>query len=266
MELREVNFETLQSVRKKCITFAKDGNTVVKPYKTLYNLEQITNNPAHKNLYIEVVHGKESWEEDSYCVFEDFGEICNKVGWVPRYYTFEKFVEQLKQYSYLGKEGFFKRLKEAEDNGCYINKLDIELCFILGKTDLAKHYMEYRDELIAEREEKERIRQAKVDARKREEEQKYLAEIENALLNAEDAIKTKTTFFNDKIDGNTIVLRLLKKYNVNVPIKTQGWINKALARVFYRDGKISYSYFKTSKDSTVFYGYLKELENKILAA
>lgn len=39
MELNEINFEALQPVRKKCITFAKDGNTVVKPYKTLYNFE-----------------------------------------------------------------------------------------------------------------------------------------------------------------------------------------------------------------------------------
>lgn len=266
MELREVNFETLQSVRKKCITFAKDGNTVVKPYKTLYNLEQITNNPAHKNLYIEVVHGKESWEEDSYCMFEDLGGICNKVGWIHKWYTLEKITEQLEKYPYFGKDGLLKQLKEAEENGWYINKVDIEICFILGEVELAKHYVEYREKKISERDEKIKVEQAKQEAKEREEKERHLAEIENALLNAENAIKTKTTFFNDKIDGNTIVLCLLKKYGVNVPIKTQGWINKALARVFYRDGKISYSYFKTSKDSAVFYGYLKELENKILAA
>ena len=97
-------------------------------------------------------------------------------------------------------------------------------------------------------------------------EQEYLAKIEKVLLDAEDAIKTKTTFVNNKIDDTTIVLRLFKKYGINVPIKTQGWINKALARIFYKDGEISYSYLKTSNDSTVFYEYLKELENKILAA
>ena len=66
MELKNVNFESLETVRRKCITFAKDGNTIVKPYKTLYNVEQITGKAEHKTLYFEVVEGKETWEEASY--------------------------------------------------------------------------------------------------------------------------------------------------------------------------------------------------------
>ena len=74
MELREVNFEALQPVRKKCITFAKSGK-VVKPYKTLYNLEQITNNPTHKNLYIEVKELKGLSKGTEYRLFDDLGGI-----------------------------------------------------------------------------------------------------------------------------------------------------------------------------------------------
>ena len=95
MEFREISFDSLESVRKQCVTFAKDGNTVVKPYKTLYNMEQITHDPAHNNLYVEVVKGKNSWEEDSYCLFEDLGKICNKVDWIHRWCTLEEFTEKI---------------------------------------------------------------------------------------------------------------------------------------------------------------------------
>lgn len=266
MKLREVNFETLQSVKKKCITFAKDGNTVVRSYKTLYNLEQITNNPVYKNLYIEVKKQKGTWEEETeYHLFDDLGKICNHQGRFNEDITLERLSELINKYPFFGKDGLLKQLKEAEGNGWYINKVDIELCFILGEAELAKHYAEYREKKIAEREEERKAEQAEREAREREEEAKRLAEMEKAILDAEHEIKTKGTFYNEEIDDSTIVLRLFKKYGINVPLKTQGWINKSLARIWYRNGKISYSYYKSSKDSTVFYKYLKELEEKILA-
>ena len=266
MEFREINFDSLESVRKQCITFAKDGNTVVKPYKTLYNMEQITHDPAHNNLYVEVVKGKESWEEDSYCLFEDLGKICNKVDWILRWKTIEEVTEAINKLEYLGKDGLFERLKEAEDNGYYINKVDIELCIILGEIELAKHYAEYREAKRAAQEARIQAAIAEREAREKAEKEKHLAEMENTISEAENTIRTKGTLNNVKFEGNTIILYLLKKYGVDVPLKTQGWVNKALARVWYRDGKITYSYYKTSRNSTVFYGYLKELEEKILAA
>lgn len=267
MVLKEINFEALQPVRRKYITFAKDGNKVVKPYKTLYCLEQITENPAHKDLYIKVVHGKESWEKDSYCVFEDLGEICNKVGWINRWWTLEKTTEQLEQYPYLGKEGLLKRLKESEENGYYINKVDIELCFILGETELARHYAEYREKKVAEREQKAKAEQAEREAREKEEEATRLAEIEKTISDVENAIREHKTVYNEEIHGSTVILRIFKKYGVNVPLKTQGWINNALGSVTYEgNGRIKYTYCRSSKNSTVFCNYFQELAEKILAA
>lgn len=267
MKLREVNFETMQPVRKKCITFAKNGNTVVKPYKTLYDLEQITNNPAHKNLYVEVKRLKGTWEEETeYHLFDDLGEICNYQGRFNEDITLENLSERIGKYSYFGKDGLLKQLKEAEDNGRYINKVDIELCFILGEAELAKHYAEYREKKIAEREEERKAEQAEREAREREKEAKHLAEIEKAISDAENKIRARELLYNDEIDDSTVVLRLLKKYSVNVPLKTQGWVNNALAVITYdKDGEITYRYNNSSKDSTVFYKYLKELEEKILA-
>ncbi len=264
MEIKDINFDILESARKKCITFAKDGNTVVKPYKILYNVEQITHNTEHRNLYFEVVKGKESWEQDSYCLWDDLGKICAKVDLIRGYWTLENFIEALHKYKYFGADGFFKRLKALEENGYHINKADIEICTILGEIELAKHYAEYREERIRKQEEKRQAEIAESKAKEREKEEKHNAEVQKIVTDAENTIRTQGTLYNKRFEGKTIVLYLLKKYGINVPIKTQGWVNNALAKVWFLDGKIIYSYYKSSKDSTVFYRYLKELEEKIL--
>lgn len=266
MEFREINFAALESVRKQCITFAKDGNTVVKPYKTLYNMEQITHDPAHSNLYVEVVKDRESWEYGAYCLWDDLGKICVCAGNLNGETTLEYFSEAVSKYEYLGKDGLFKRLKVSEDNGYYINKIDIELCIIFGEIELAKHYAEYRGNRIAAQKAKEQAEIAEREAREKAEKERHLAEMEKTILEAENTIRTHGMLYNEEFEGSTIILYLLKKYGVNVPLKTQGWVNKALAKVWYRDGEITYNYYKTSRDSTVFYEYLKELEEKILAA
>lgn len=70
---------------------------------------------------------------------------------------------------------------------------------------------------------------------------------------------------NFDIDGKSVILYLMKKYSINIPLRTQGWINKALAYVDWNyNGKITYGYYKSSRDSKVFWEYLQELERKIL--
>ena len=56
----------------------------------------------------------------------------------------------------------------------------------------------------------------------------------------------------------------MKKHNINVPLKTQGWINQALSTIKYNEEYgWSYIYYSSSADSTVFMKYLKELVNKV---
>lgn len=265
MELKNVNFEALETVKRKCITFAKDGNSVVKPYKTLYNVEQITGKEEHKTLYFEVVKGKETWEEASYCLFEDLGTICSKVDWIPGYWTLEEFTEKIGKWEYFGKDGLLKRLKEAEENGWYINLLDIELCVILEEIELANHYAEYRDNRKKAIEEAEEKKHAEREAKEREEEEKRLAEVQKILSDAEYKIFKQEEVHNEEVEETTVINALMKKYGVNVPLRTQGWINSKLAMIVFKDGKISYKYYgKSQRDnSTVFKKYLVELENAI---
>lgn len=264
-ELQNINFEKLESVRRQCITFAKDGNTIVKPYKTLYNVEQITGNTEHKTLYFEVVKGKETWEEDSYCLFEDLGKICSKVDWIPKYWTMGEFTEKLAKWGYLGTEGLFKRLKESEENGWYINLLDIQLCVILDKLELAKHYAEYRENRIKVREEKETKERAEREMMERIAEEKHKAEVQKIIDNAEANIFSQVEVDNEEVDGVSVINHLMRRYEINVPLRTQGWVNTKLAKIVFNDGKISYKFYGRSQrdNSTVFKKYLVELETAI---
>jgi len=152
MKVEEIAFATMESVRKKCIAFAKDGNTVVKPYKTLYSLENITHNAEHKNLYIELV--KREYGNPFHQLWEDLGVICISQGWIQGYWDTEEISAKIAEYPYLSINGFYKSLEELESKGYYINKVDIEVCALLGNIDLVKHYAEYREKQIAEKEAK----------------------------------------------------------------------------------------------------------------
>lgn len=264
MKIKEINFDSLESVRKKCIKFAKDGNTVVKPYKTLYNLKKITHDEKHKNLYLEVVRGKE-WQETHYQLWEDFQVICINQGWTQGFLDIEKFTEKMFEYSYLGIDGFYKRLKESEEHGYYINKVDIEVCVLLGNIELAKRYSEYREKQIAENEIKRQVEKAERERRESEEKKNKLKEIEKFIADAENKIFHQKDLKNIELDRKSVVNKLMEKYGIKVPLRTQGWINSKLAMIVFNGGNISYKFYgKSQRDnSTVFIKYLVELENAI---
>lgn len=264
MKIREIAFDTMESVRRKCIAFTKDGNTVVKPYRTLYSLEAITHEEIHKNLYLEVVKGRE-WEETHYQLWEDFQVICISQGWIQEYWDIEEVSKKLTEYSYFGIDGFYKRLAESEQNGYYINKIDIEVCALLGNINLAKHYAEYREKQIAKKEAKRQAEREERELKEREAEEKRIAEIDKAIQEAEKNIFHQRDFENKEVDGKSIINKLMEKYGINVPLRTQGWINSKLAMIIFNGGKISYKFYgKTQRDnSTVFRNYLARLEDAI---
>lgn len=263
MKVGEIDFTTMESVRKKCIAFAKDGNTVVKPYKTLYSLENITHDTVHKNLYLEVIKGK--YNDMSYQLWEDFQVICISQGWVHGFFDIEEFSGKILGYPYLGVEGFYKKLEEAEGKGWYVNKLDIEVCALLGNIDLAKHYAEYRERQIAEKEAKRRAAKEEREKKEREAEEQRIAEVEKAIQDAEYKIFHQEDFKNVEVEGKSIINKLMEKYGINVPLRTKGWINSKLAMIVFNGGKISYKFYgKTQRDnSTVFRNYLVRLETAI---
>jgi len=87
---------------------------------------------------------------------------------------------------------------------------------------------------------------------------------EQAIINKQNVTNEDITIYKSRYDSNTtsLILHMMKLYNINVPLKTQGWINKALANISYNENieTYIYSYFnRNSKNSEVFYYYLEQL-------
>lgn len=258
MSIKDIILENLKPEQKRCILFANDGNTVIKKKKSLYCVENLTHKKEHFWSYME------KNENGDYTIFNCLGDICIKCGNISQDFDFGKFEESITNYPYSGVDGFINMLDKKEGEGEYINKLEIEACYLIGRVDLFINYKKYREDYIAAMERKKRA-EREVEERKREEkEAREQEEIEIKIKEAESFIKNQRELKNFQINGSTIILALMKKYGVKVPLRTQGWINKSLSRILFDDKRITYTYYKTSKDSKAFYGCLLELERKIL--
>lgn len=252
--LSRIDLNALNAQRKQCITFAKNGNDIVKPFKTLYAVQQVTNCADHDGVFFEYDH-----KDDIFYFYADLGVICTKIGSLCTYNTISDFCERYAKCEKLTAERYLENLEKAEKQDLYINNLDIEVCRILGKNELADHYAVYRMECLRKREEKRAAAERERAAR----EEKAAAEREenerNAITNAILTLKNGGDLVNCEFKNTTIVLFLLKMFDIKVPIKTQGWINNALAKIYFHNGKISYCYYNSSRNSTVFQKYLDQL-------
>ena len=97
-----------------------------------------------------------------------------------------------------------------------------------------------------------------------------VSQAEKAISNNEKVENVDITIYKDRYDSTTtsLILYLFKKYNINVPLKTQGWINSALCYIQPQNkenytNKWTYSYLSKSANSTVFLKYLDRLVSAI---
>ena len=94
-----------------------------------------------------------------------------------------------------------------------------------------------------------------------------VAKAEQSIVNKEKMQNKDITVYKSRYESNSLslVLYLMKQYDINIPLKTQGWINNALADIFYdKDyNEWTYTYYTSSANSTVFQKYLNELVKKV---
>ena len=261
MRLQELNFENMISEKRRIITYGKDGNSVVKPYRTVYCMEQITHVPEHKNLYLEYIEGRSN-------IYEVMGNVLSHCFYVPANVIVEQLIDFLTTPERLyrfqnAEESFLKTLETMEQNNKFIGNLYIALCIEIGNVERAEHYRKYREDYIKKQEEQERIEYEQAKKQEEMEEEQYKNQINTKLMEAEKKIIEHKDFYNEQINGeNTIIHLLMKKYGIKVPLRTQHWANEKLTKIVFHDGEITYRYLKT--DSTVFIKYLKELEQIIV--
>jgi hypothetical protein len=123
------------------------------------------------------------------------------------------------------------------------NICSLGLAEMVGRLEEAK---EHNQKVREQRQEKELERKRELaEQRAKEAEEKALAE---KLLMEE----TEQILINGgTVKGGEIIVKIADKYNINIPLRTRGWILNNLAETTITDGgSVSYRYFKRSKNAT----------------
>lgn len=129
--------------------------------------------------------------------------------------------------------------------------------------------------------EKQQKEQQKRTAREQEEEKAYceeqnrkaeekIAEAVRIIRNGGSLRNETVEFYASRFDSKSypIINYLMRLYQVNVPLRTQGWICSKLYSVFISDGKcenLQYIKSKKGKGSESFFQYMNELICRILS-
>lgn len=150
MRLQELNFKNMKSEKRRIITYGGDGNSVIKPYRTVYCMEQITHVPEHKNLYLEYIEGRSN-------IYEVMGSVLSHRYYVPSNIFLEKLIEFLTTPRCLdmfrnAEKVFLKTLETLESNNIFIGNVYIEICVEIGELELAEHYRKYREAYLEKQE------------------------------------------------------------------------------------------------------------------
>ena len=95
-------------------------------------------------------------------------------------------------------------------------------------------------------EEERKQRKEKAEQERKEKEERQKQEKLKAMMEAEDAFQK-----GGVIHGGESIVALADKYNINIPIRTRGWILNNLSEVTITEsGSVNYRYWKRSKNAT----------------
>ena len=110
------------------------------------------------------------------------------------------------------------------------------------------------------REQENQQRDAEREAKRIAEEQAAKAEYEQAIKTAEYNLINKQEIVNSDVLGDkSLIMQLFREHEIDVPLKTQGWIIRSLQSVFYNVDREDWSYYCSGSKSTVFFDYLDRL-------
>ena len=129
----------------------------------------------------------------------------------------------------------------------------------------------------ANKQQEDEIRQAQIAEQDRVYQQSVNTEKEKAVGAALQIIRSGGTLKNDtlcyyKDDGSfvetSLILYLMREYHIDVPLRTQGWINEKLTSVTIENGKcehLRYMRAKGAQCSQRFFDCMSELIHNVCA-
>jgi hypothetical protein len=265
--VQEQEEEQRKESMKKCL-YISDNKAIVR-HKELTCIADIINDEIYKNLYVESDYMENFGE-----VFIDFGFIYMGMGrTIDKNSDIKYSTEQL---TTITLDEYKAYITKCFNTNQFINVAEIKLMELAGEpTEYIQALTEHRQKVLdlrakehKEREEKRQKEEQDYIGMKNAEADEQIREAEQNIIN-KNGIKNKdiTTYKESRHNSNTtsIINYLMKKYDIKVPLKTQGWINNALAGIFYDEqiNQWTYNYYTSSANSTVFMGYMKLLIEKI---
>lgn len=253
---------------KKCL-YISDNKAIVRS-KKLTCIADIIKDEKYRNVYVE--ENEKSYGE----VFIDLGIVYMGIGrTLDRKTNVEGIEYSLQKCAKITLDSYKEYINNCLNNNQFINVAEIKLMELAGESpEYIQKLIEHRQKVLDLREQKHKEEEAKREKENQEyvDKQNKIAEdlinnAEQAIINKQNVVNKDITIYKSKYESSTtsLILYLMKKYDINVPLKVQGWINKALANIVYdaEYDDYSYQYYKSSADSKVFAKYLFQLVYKI---
>ena len=269
LKLEQEAKELAKQNSKKCL-YIKDNKAVVRN-KELICVSDSVNDNIYDNLYIER-YVNNSPDAN---VYIDLGIVCVYIRTIRKDMLIDGIKYYLSNLSDYTLETALANIYERKNNNQFVNVADIKLIELSEATDQeVQGLIDYRQNWYDRKAKEDQEKKLKIELEDKEytdSKNKIVNDLvfqaEQSIINNQKVNNKEITVYKSRYESNdtSLILHMMKLYEIKVPLKTQGWINQALASIFYDEGdcKISYSYYKSSANSNVFRKYLNEFVNKV---
>lgn len=262
-------------------------NELTTPFETFrvvtYNADQTK--ALYKNKSMQLITGSIYRGET---IKEEYNDHCDVyacyagipvgiwIGSVHVDYSIEEVMAQIKRKGMETLENYMAAIKYRLEKQDHFRFTEVE--FIKHIAPELENQMWESRKAFAENQHKKRMEQA---AQREAEDQAFIAaqnaEAEQTVNKAMEILRNggklenqTVTFYESRYEHSSysIVNYLMRKYGVNVPIRTQGWINEKLVSAKIEDGKcehLQYYKAKGAQCSQKFFDCMNELLAKVNA-
>jgi len=266
--LKNIDLSSIEAKRIRATGYKSDHNTPCKHFFDACPLDLVLSDEAYKGLYIALIRkayqdGGDDYNGGWYMTFNDIGgDVCIEFLGFMGNEDIERMREKLNSMqAYIGRSGFLSYCATLSARGWFVKNPELMALDMIGEVELAKKCRIEKAAIIEKKEQEDRERREQYRKEQEEKARRLAEEKENALREAATKIRNRQTTDND----NAIILDLMRKYGVDVPLRTQGWIIDCLASVKFDGDKISYSYYRkrNGKGSQKVFDCIRDLVNAI---
>lgn len=248
----------------KVIEYEKDGISVVRKNITMQRIKENLFKGKNYNEY-----GTDYC--NLYVVYENYS-----IGYVAGRYVYatseiDDIFDKFKQSPFYSETMFISYMDSKTDiEKDWIQNTEIQLASYFAPekvsryTEIKKQMKEYRDKKSTEKAEKVRQKDAKFVLEANQIAENALTVAKEIILNGGILKNEKVEFYQTRYDYHSysIINYLMRQYGINVPIRTQGWINDKLSSVSIKNEKcdsLCFYKIKGAQGSQKFFDCMNEL-------